>query len=295
MKFALVGAAGYVAPRHMKAIKETGNDLVAAADLCDSVGILDSYFPDCQFFTSMHHFWEYVDRNSVDYVSICSPNHTHYLHCIAAMDCGANVICEKPLTINTDGVKQLAFNTEKIPRYDGLNVNVILQLRISPVMIELKDQLKNPPGDPDSGCDNKFNVTMKYVTPRGPWYHASWKGDQVKSGGILMNIGIHLFDILLWLFGDVQDYSLEIRDDIKAKGKLVLQNANVDWFLSLDRNDLPNGTKSFRSMQIEQQEIRFDKVFADLHTRAYSEILKGNGFGPLDALPSIALVEELNK
>jgi len=282
MKFALIGAAGYVAPRHMKAIKETGNELVAAADTWDSVGILDTYFPDCQFFTNIHGFWDWLKENPVDYVSICTPNNCHYLHCINAMGRGANVICEKPLTTTA----HLADTLAAMEKQTNKKINVILQLRISPMMLEIKKEIKS--------CQ-QFDVTMRYITPRGPWYYESWKGDKNRSGGILMNIGIHLFDILIWLFGSVKDYSVEMKSDTKAKGGLLLDTANVNWFLSLDRKDLPDNSNTHRLLTIGGKEYRFDKVFADLHTRAYSQILEGRGFGPLDALPSIALVEKLSK
>jgi len=283
MKFALIGAAGYVAPRHMKAIRETRNELIAAADISDSVGILDSYFPHCRFFPTTHHFWEYLADRKVDYVSVCTPNCYHNIHSLNSMMVGADVICEKPLVTSTKSLDELQKGVDD----SGKKVNVVLQLRISPEMIRIKESL-NP--------DKRYKVDMTYVTPRGPWYQASWKGDQTRSGGLLYNIGIHLFDILLWLFGLPESHTISVRTNDKAQGTLALKNADVDWFLSVDRNDLPNGPGAYRSMTIDGEVHRFDKVFADLHTEVYKKILDGEGFGCDDCYyPSIALVEKLNR
>jgi len=281
MKFALIGAAGYVAPRHMKAIKETGNELIAAADISDSVGILDRYFPNCQFFTSVNYFWEYLSHNKADYLTVCTPNCFHFIHSLNGMMAGTDIICEKPLVTSVRGLEDL----ERAEQDTGRKVNVILQLRVSPTMLKIKKNLK--PG--------KHKVQMTYVTPRGPWYQESWKGDDNRSGGILFNIGIHLFDILLWLFGKVEDYSIKTKSKERAKGTISLENADVDWFLSIDRNDLPNGPGAYRLLTVDGQECRFDKVFADLHTDVYQKILQGQGFGCSDCYDSISLVEKLSK
>jgi UDP-N-acetyl-2-amino-2-deoxyglucuronate dehydrogenase len=282
MKFALIGAAGYVAPRHMKAIRETENELIAAADISDSVGILDSYFPHCKFFPTTHHFWEYLEDKKVDYVTVCTPNCYHYIHSLNSMMIGADVICEKPIVTSTKLLEELQKGEEN----SGRRVNVVLQLRNSPEIIRIKESL-----DPNKRC----KVDMTYVTPRGPWYQASWKGDQTRSGGLLYNIGIHLFDILLWLFGPCESHTISDRTNEKAQGTLTLKNADVDWFLSVNRHDLPNGPGAYRSMTIDGEVHRFDKVFADLHTEVYRKVLEGEGFSLNDCYPSISLVEKLNR
>ena len=293
--FVLIGAAGYVAPRHMKAIKETGNNLLAALDPNDSVGILDSYFPDADFFTEFERFDRHCEKLKrsgvkIDYVSICSPNYLHDAHCRFGLRIGANVICEKPLVLNPWNVDALA-GIEK--EYPGKIYN-ILQLRLHPSVIDLKQMVYQ--GDP-----NKiYDIELQYITSRGKWYHISWKGDQNKSGGIATNIGVHFFDMLLWIFGEPKEINLEINTSSKASGFLKLKNANVKWCLSVNANDLPKGIsdkglKTFRSLQIEDKEFEFSGGFEDLHTKSYENILAGKGFGLDEVLESIELVRTLRK
>jgi UDP-N-acetyl-2-amino-2-deoxyglucuronate dehydrogenase len=283
-RFGLIGAGGYVAPRHMQAIRDTGNELVVALDPNDSVGILDSYFPDCKFFTQAERFDRHVLKNEkLDFISICSPNYLHEAHCKLAMRLGANVICEKPLTTNVENIEQIRIVEEQMQR----KVFNILQLRLHPSIKILKHMIS-----PDSF----YNVDLKYITPRGPWYFQSWKGMERQSGGIETNIGIHFFDMLIWLFGDVKKFDLIGRDDKKSVGVLHLKQANVRWYLSLDRNDLPDpNTKFYRSMLVNAEEIRFDNVFSELHTEAYADILSGNGYGIEDTRKSIDLVQKIRE
>lgn len=269
-KFALIGAAGYVSPRHMKAIKETGNELVAAVDKNDSVGIIDKYFPNASFFTEIERFERHLEllkRNgeSVDFVSICTPNYLHDAHCRLGLRVGANVICEKPLVINPWNIEQLESIESEYPG----NIYTVLQLRLHPELIKIKKQIKK---------DKFYNVKLKYITPRGKWYHISWKGDEEKSGGILMNIGVHLFDLLLWLFNfKLQSYKISSLEKDKAEGSLYFDNAFVEWSLSLRKDEADNG-RPHREMNINGEEVRFDNVFEDLHTTVYKEIIEGNGF-----------------
>jgi len=279
MRFALTGAAGYVAPRHMNAIKENGGELVAALDTSDSVGIIDSYFPDCEFFTEFERFdrhLEKIKRNNegVDYISICSPNYLHDAHCRLAMRVGADAICEKPLVLNPWNLDQLI----EIEKETGKKVYTILQLRLHPSLIKLKNSLSS----------GKKHVSIKYVTSRGKWYDESWKGDISKSGGLATNIGIHFFDMLYWLFGDFLSYSIIEKNSRSISGNLELTGADVDWFLSVNREDLPiNHKGAYRSITIDGEEVKFDDVFSDLHTIVYADILNGGGFGLEDARPSV--------
>ena len=283
MKFALIGAAGYVAPRHMKAIKETGNELVAALDPFDSVGILDSYFPYCRFFTSTEIFDRYLTKNPVDFISICSPNYLHEFHCKMALRLGSNVICEKPLVLCDWNIPQL----EKLEKETGNIIYNILQLRLHPSIIKLKNSINEK---------DFYDVKLKYITPRGHWYHKSWKGDIKKSGGIETNIGIHFFDMLIWLFGDVIDCDITYRNEITSIGKLRFNNAIVSWNMSIDVNELPDKSEEFkfyRSIIINNKEVRFDDIISQFHTLSYEEILKGNGFTINDVKPSIELITKL--
>ncbi len=278
--FALIGAAGYVAPRHMKAVKDTGNDLVAALDVADSVGIIDSYFPEAHFFTEFERFDRHVDKlrrsNSdrrVDYVSICSPNYLHDAHMRFALRSGADAICEKPLVLNPWNIDGLV----EIERDTGHRIHTILQLRLHPAIIALREQVQGQK-------DRKFDVDLAYVTSRGRWYLQSWKGDIGKSGGIATNIGVHFFDMLHFLFGDLQENIVHVSSDRKAGGYLEYERARVRWFLSIDVNDVPaaqreNGQRTFRSITVDGEEIEFSGGFTDLHTRSYEEILAGRGFG----------------
>ncbi len=279
--FALIGASGYVAPRHMKAIKATNNVLVAALDPSDSVGIIDSYFPDADFFTEFERFDRHIDKlhranlgSRIDYVSICSPNYLHDSHIRFALRSGADAICEKPLVLNPwniDGLKDLEKDT-------GQTVNTILQLRVHPSIIALHDEVKNEDGR------TKHEVDLTYITSRGHWYLQSWKGDKKKSGGIATNIGVHFYDMLHFVFGELQENDVHYSSPTKAAGYLEYEHARVRWFLSIDIDDVPKdtqgaGKRTYRSITCDGDEIEFSNGFADLHTRSYEEILAGRGFG----------------
>ncbi len=279
-KFALVGAAGYIAPRHMKAIKDTGNNLVAALDPNDSVGIIDSYFPNAHFFTEFERFDRHLDKlrrekkEQVDFVSICSPNYLHDSHMRFALRSGADAICEKPLVLNPwtiDGLLDMEKDT-------GQTVHTILQLRVHPSIVRLRDEIQN--SDPSK----KFDVDLSYVTSRGNWYLQSWKGNIDKSGGISTNIGVHFYDMLHFLFGKLQQNHVHLNDQTKAAGFLEYERARVRWYLSLDEQDVPKvhrdeGQRTYRSITVDGKEIEFSGGFTDLHTRSYEEILAGRGFG----------------
>ena len=282
MKFGLIGAGGYVAPRHMQAIKDTGHELVVALDPNDSVGILDKYFPDCKFFKDEHRFDRHcVKHEELDYVVVCSPNYLHEAHCKLGMRLGANVICEKPLTTTLGNLIQL----RKIEKQTNRRVFSILQLRLHPSIKLLKHMIDK---------DKKYLVHLSYVTPRGPWYFQSWKGKEGQSGGIETNIGIHFFDVLLWLFGPLEKCEVTVRNEKLSAGIMELKNANVEWFLSLNKDDLPEGVENFyRRMNVDGEDIIFDNVFTDLHTESYREILAGRGYGIDDSMDSIRLVQHI--
>ncbi len=292
--FAITGVAGYIAPRHLAAIKDTGNKLVAALDPHDSVGILDKYFPDVSFFTEFERFDRHLEKlrrssvDNIDYLSICTPNHLHDAQIRLALRLNADAICEKPLVLNPwnlDALQELELETTK-------RVFTILQLRVHPSLLELREKIKN------NKKNSKYNVNLTYITSRGPWYKYSWKGVHEKSGGIATNIGIHFFDLLSWIFGDVQNYYLHLSEHRKMAGYLELKNAHVRWFLSIDRNDLPEevvkkGLPTYRSIMVDGDEIEFTGGFTDLHKKVYEEILSGKGFGIEDARSSVKLVYEL--
>lgn len=288
--FALIGAAGFIAPRHMKAIKETGNNLVAALDKHDNVGILDSYFPNADFFTEFERFDRHLDKlkrrgDKIDYISICSPNYLHDSHIRYALRYGADAICEKPLVLNPWNLDALA----EIEKETGRNLYTILQLRLHPSIIALREKVKNGPKD------KTYDVDLTYITSRGNWYHSSWKGDTSKSGGVATNIGIHFFDMLIWIFGDVTKNEVKQLTTDTAAGYLELGQARVTWMLSIDYNQIPQdvravGKRTFRSLTMEGEQIEFSDGFTDLHTRSYEEILKGNGFGLTETRASIELV-----
>lgn len=290
INFALIGAAGYIAPRHMQAIKDTGNNLVAALDKFDSVGIIDSYFPKADFFTEFERFDRHIDKlkrtgTKIDFVSICSPNYLHDSHIRFALRHGANAICEKPLVLNPWNIDAL----EEIERETGKKVFTILQLRLHPAIIALKKEMDEAP------ADKKFEVDLTYITSRGNWYQHSWKGDEPKSGGVATNIGIHFFDMLLWIFGKPLNSELTARSALHAAGVLNLEKANINWFLSINSDHLPEeakqkGKRTHRLLAIEGREIEFSDGFTELHTTSYKEILKGNGFGLKEARASIELV-----
>jgi UDP-N-acetyl-2-amino-2-deoxyglucuronate dehydrogenase len=293
-KFALIGAGGYIAPRHMRAIKETGNVLAACLDKNDSVGVIDTYFPDADFFTEFERFDRHIEKlrrengQKIDYVSICSPNYLHDAHVRFALRIGADAICEKPLVLNPWNVDALA----EIAEETGRNVFAVLQLRLHPTITELKKQLE------ESLEDKKCDIDLAYIAPRGRWYMISWKGDVSKSGGVATNIGIHFFDMLQWIFGEVKYSIVHISERTKAAGLLELKKARVRWFLSLDKDDLPaerkeNNPKAYRSVTIDGKEIEFSDGFEDLHTKSYRNILEGQGFTMKDALPAIEIVSTI--
>lgn len=291
--FALIGAAGYIAPRHLKAIKETNNNLVAALDPFDSVGIIDSFFPEADFFTEFERFDRHLykinrEGHKVDYVSICSPNYLHDSHIRFALRQGAHAICEKPLVLNP-------WNVDALKEYEqemGKKVYNVLQLRLHPSIVELKKKIDS--GDPDK----IYDIDLTYITSRGKWYHFSWKGDITKSGGVATNIGIHFFDMLTWIFGDVQESKVHERTESCSAGFLQLKKARVRWFLSVNYNDLPKvlkekGQRTYRSIQIEDEELEFSGGFTDLHTQTYQHILNGNGYGLDDAANSIQIAHDI--
>ena len=291
--FVLVGAGGYIAPRHMKAIKDTGNNLVAALDRHDSVGILDSYFPATDFFTEFERFDRHVEKLKrqgihTDFVSVCSPNYLHDAHIRFGLRIGADVICEKPVVLNPWNIDALM----EIEKETGKNVYTILQLRLHPAIIALREKIKNGP------AEKKYSVKLRYITSRGHWYHTSWKGDMQKSGGIATNIGVHFFDMLLWIFGDVKENKIIQHTDDTAAGTLVLERADVEWFLSIDANTLPKeatkeGKRTFRTLTIDGDAFEFSEGFTELHTRSYEEIIAGNGFRISETKKAIEVVSHI--
>ncbi|MFD1316077.1 Gfo/Idh/MocA family protein [Namhaeicola litoreus] len=277
--FAMIGAAGYIAPRHMKAIKETGNDLVAAMDKFDSVGVIDSYFPNASFFTEFERFDRHIDKlkrtgHQLDYVSICSPNYLHDAHIRFALRQGADAICEKPLVLNPWNMDALAL----IEKETGHKIYNILQLRVHPSIIALKEKIENGP-------KNKvYDIDLTYLTSRGKWYYTSWKGDLSKSGGIATNIGVHFFDMLSWIFGSLKKNTVHINTHDRSAGFLEFEKARVRWFLSINFDLLPDDVKAkgqttYRSITIEGEELEFSGGFTDLHTTSYADILHGKGYG----------------
>lgn len=293
--FALIGAAGYIAPRHMQAIKAVGGNLVAALDKHDSVGILDSYFPNCDFFTEFERFDRHLDKLKrkgikIDYVSICSPNYLHDSHIRFALRHGADAICEKPLVLNPWNIDALA----EIEKETGKKIYTILQLRLHPSIIALRERIQN------GSKDKVYDVDLTYITSRGHWYHHSWKGDVSKSGGIATNIGIHFFDMLIWVFGEEKESEVTEMSNSKASGHLHLQQANVNWKLSIDDVDIPEqlkgeGKRTYRSLKLEGEEVEFSEGFADLHTESYKAILINQGFRLPVPLKSIKLAHRLRE
>jgi len=292
--FALIGAAGYIAPRHMAAIRDTGNSLIAAMDPNDSVGIIDSYFPEANFFTEFERFDRYIDKvrrnenKEIDYMSVCSPNYLHDSHTRFALRSGANVICEKPLVLNPwniDGLQQMELDT-------GCKVNTILQLRVHPSIVELREKIQS------ENKSEKYDVDLTYITSRGRWYLQSWKGDVEKSGGIATNIGVHFFDMLYYLFGDLESIEVHKNSATSAAGYLEYKNARVRWFMSLEYDEIPQEVReqeqrTFRSITIDGNEIEFSGGFTDLHLRSYEEILAGNGFSLEENRTAIAAVSTI--
>jgi UDP-N-acetyl-2-amino-2-deoxyglucuronate dehydrogenase len=290
--FALIGAGGYVAPRHMRAIRDIGGELMAAVDPADSVGVIDSYFPDARFFVEFERFDRHVDKlrragSAIDYVSICSPNYLHDAHVRFALRSGADAICEKPLVLNPwniDGLEEIAQST-------GRRVNTILQLRLHPAIVALKERIAD-------GRENEVHdVDLTYVTSRGRWYHVSWKGDEQKSGGIATNIGVHFFDMLTHVFGPVSANTVHHRTPESAAGYLELERARIRWFLSIDRAHLPPGVgedkTTYRSITVDGEEVEFSDGFTDLHTLSYQAIMRGEGFGLGDVRPSTEMVSHI--
>lgn len=290
--FALIGAAGYIAPRHMQAIKATGNQLVSAYDPNDSVGIIDSYFPEADFFTEFERFDRHVDKlrragdaRRIDYVSICSPNYLHDSHMRFALRSACDAICEKPLVLNPWNIDGLL----EIERDTGRRVHTILQLRVHPAIRALRERVRA------SASATKHEVDLTYITSRGHWYLRSWKGDVRKSGGIATNIGVHFFDMLHYIFGDLQSNVVHLNEDTRAAGYLEYAQARVRWFLSVDASDLPaavreGGQRTYRSIAVDEDEIEFSGGFTDLHTVSYEEILAGRGFGLEENRTAIATV-----
>ncbi|MFH2108115.1 MAG: Gfo/Idh/MocA family oxidoreductase [Chrysiogenia bacterium] len=293
--FALIGVAGYIAPRHLQAIKDTGNVLIAALDRSDSVGILDRYFPDARFFTEFERFDRHAEKlrrqgeaKRVHYVSIASPNYLHDAHIRFALRIGADAICEKPLVLNpwnADALQEYEKETDK-------KVYTVLQLRLHPSIIALKERIAA------EKSTKKHDIELTYITSRGRWYEVSWKGDVHKAGGVATNIGIHFFDMLLWIFGPLQNQVVHLANDKKMSGFFELEKARVKWFLSLDHSDLPtdalgSNKSTYRSLKLNDEIFEFSDGFADLHTEVYRQVLAGKGFGIDIARPSIELAHEI--
>ena len=287
--FALIGAAGYIAPRHMKAMKAVGGDLKVAYDTNDSVGIIDSHFPQASFFTEFERFDRHVDklrrrRERLDYTAICSPNYLHDAHIRFALRAHTHAICEKPLVLNPWNIDGLA----EIEQETGHKVSTILQLRLHPAIIALRDKVAK--------SNKRHSCDVTYITSRGNWYHASWKGDESKSGGVATNVGVHFFDMLAYVFGPMRSQMAHLRDGSRAAGYLSFDKADVRWFLSVDAKDLPESAQgkktTYRSITVDGEEIEFSDGFTDLHTRSYEEILAGKGYGLDDVRPCIEVVSQ---
>lgn len=292
--FALIGAAGYVAPRHLKAIKDTGNQLLAALDVFDSVGVMDSYFPSADFFVEFERFDRHIEKLryergvALDFTSICTPNYLHDAHIRMALRAGSDAICEKPLVLNPWNIDYL----KKIEENTGKRIWNILQLRMHPSIVALKKKIQNGP-------ENKiYNIDLTYLTSRGHWYYTSWKGDEQKSGGIATNIGIHFFDMLSWIFGSIESNKVHINAHDRASGLLEFKKARVRWFLSINEETLPDevrkqGTRTYRSIKVEGEELEFSGGFTDLHTASYINILQGKGFGIEETRQAIQIVHDI--
>ncbi|WP_404320047.1 Gfo/Idh/MocA family protein [Malaciobacter canalis] len=297
--FALIGASGYIAPRHMKAITETGNELVAALDPYDGIGIMDSHFPQASFFTEFERFDRFIDKyhreneKRIEYIGITTPNYLHDAHIRFALRSGAHAICEKPLVLNPHNIDQLKI----IEQETGKRVNNILQLRLHSSIIALKERVQK---ELEQNPNKIYDIDLTYLTSRGKWYFVSWKGDENKSGGIASNIGVHFYDMLSWIFGEVKENIVHLKQSDANAGLLRLKNANVRWFLSVNYDYIPEevkaqGQTTFRSITVEGEEIEFSGGFKDLHTRSYEEILAGNGFGLDEAYGSIDIVSQIRK
>jgi len=292
--FALIGASGYIAPRHLMAIKDTNNNLIAALDRFDSVGIMDSYFPEADFFVEPERFDRHIEKLKhdkgigLDYVSICTPNYLHDAHIRMALRRGADAICEKPLVLNPWNLDAL----QRMEKESGQRVWNILQLRLHKSILDLKKKVEAAP-------KNKiFDIDLTYLTSRGNWYYTSWKGDKSKSGGIASNIGVHFYDMLSWIFGEVKENIVHVQTHDRSSGYLEFERARVRWFLSINYDVLPDeikakGQRTYRSIMIEGEELEFSGGFTDLHTRVYEGIIEGNGYGLEDARQSIEIVHKI--
>lgn len=292
-KFALIGAAGYIAPRHMKAIKDTGNSLVAAFDPYDGVGIMDSYFPSASYFVEFERFDRHIEKlkrekQKIDFVSVCSPNYLHDSHIRFGLRHDADVICEKPIVLNPWNIDAL----EEIEKETGRNIYSILQLRLHEAIIALRKKVMEGPND------KIYDVDLTYLTSRGNWYYTSWKGDVSKSGGIATNIGVHFYDMLTWIFGSLQSQVIHVHTHDRASGIMQLERARVRWFLSINEDCLPkdalaSGKRTYRSIQIEGEELEFSEGFTDLHTRSYQDVFDGRGFRIGDTRDAIQIVHDI--
>lgn len=292
--FSLIGAAGYIAPRHLKAIKETNNNLLAALDRFDSVGVMDSYFPNADFFVEFERFDRHIDKLKfeqgikIDYTSICTPNYLHDSHIRQALRAGSDAICEKPLVLNPWNIDSL----KKVERNTGNRIWNILQLRVHPSILALKEKVEKGPKD------KGYDIDLTYLTSRGHWYYTSWKGDIQKSGGIATNIGVHFFDMLGWIFGSVKNNRVHIHEHDRASGFIQFERANVRWFLSINEDMLPahiieKGQRTYRSISIEGEELEFSGGFTDLHTTSYEGILSGDGYGIEETRQAIQIVHDI--
>lgn len=292
-RFAIIGAAGYIAPRHMKAIKDTGNTIVAALDRFDSVGILDNYFPNADFFTEFERFDRHIEKlkninTPTEYVSICSPNYLHDSHIRFGIRNNCDVICEKPIVLNPWNLDSLA----KLESEHGKKIFNIFQLRLHPAIISLRNKVLNGPND------RIYNIDLTYITSRGNWYYTSWKGDISKSGGIATNIGVHFYDMLGWIFGEVKKNIVHLHEHDRAAGYLEFEKARVRWFLSINYDNIPNevknaGKRTFRQLSIDGESFEFSDGFTELHTKSYSEIFNGNGFSLMESKSAIEIVHEI--
>ena len=297
--FALIGASGYIAPRHMRAIKESGNELVAALDPYDGIGIMDSNFPQAHFFTEFERFASFIDQwhreenKKIEYIAITTPNYLHDSHIRFALKSGAHAICEKPLVLNPHNLEQL----KVIEKEMGKKVYTILQLRLHESIIALKEKITK---ELEQNPEKVYDIDLTYLTSRGKWYFVSWKGDEAKSGGIASNIGVHFFDMLSWIFGEVQESSVHLKEHDTNAGFMKLKNANVRWFLSVNYDYIPtevkaSGKTTYRSITVDKEAFEFSEGFTDLHTRSYEHILSGGGFGLEEARSSIDIVSEIRK
>lgn len=291
--FVLIGAAGFVAPRHMRAIRDTGNTLIAALDKNDSVGVIDSHFPETAFFTEFERFDRYVSKLvhegiKIDYVSVCTPNYLHDAHIRFGLRIGADVICEKPLVLNPWNLEAL----REMEAESGGKVNTILQLRLHPVIQKLREEVKNAP------ADKIYDLDLTYITSRGNWYYTSWKGNKEKSGGIATNVGIHFFDMLYWIFGEVKENVVHLHTHDRASGYLEFEKARVRWFLSINYDTMPEaikitGARTYRCITIDEQELEFSEGFTDLHTLSYQSILQGKSYGLDDAAHAVEITHSI--